>query len=791
MTCLQPLLGLDKSSPLIEILLDPSYPDKALVYFGTQLLETVHLGKDSVEAKLLAGRLYNAGFKRKTLTEEFGWDLKTIRGYGDALKEGCAKALARALCGQGAAVKIDAEKEQFIRQTFRQVYACEGCHSNSFICRELEEKLSCEVSHETVRRIINDERQIMQQEADSATHKREEVDADICSKEENDCSNDSSAASNLPENCNLSPSSPLPVLDLEQVVLLHHGGLFLVRALIDEVTKNVGPLRDLVRQWISAVLCGCVNIEQMGQLNYPSLELMLGPLQLKSVTAQRSALLEHASAELIAELRRSNLSFLNLELESLPLLYDPHGIEYTGQLKILKGWLGGSHRVGKAYYQDFIHTPDGRPMIAFLDDNRSTLLRRLPNNITELRRLAALPDEHPITLTVDRAVYSLDDLLDYRDRLHIYIITWEKNCTRPPWKPPAKDEVGCLYIPKPKNNSKDITVFKVEYYSLSWSRDPSVKQYIIRMHKGPDVPPITLSILSTCPDDFALPACAQIESILTRWVQENNIGYLIEHNGINEITSYQSYSYEEAADKLNLDEYLVHNPELRRLSTKKLTCRQKKAELLLAIEDRQNFYDQDQQRKDNELAGINRQLKEELSPEVSKASKRRRSSLRRSLKTLPDRRQAFLDKTNRKIADINDQIRSLNEKCQAEPKQVQRLEYLIANEYERLNFGPKALMDAIKLLAHNIHRQLHQQFRPIYDNYRNDHRVLRELIQSPAFLEETPDQYRVMLVPSRIDGNVAKAIMALIAQLPPIRTASGKPMVIEMHLPLQGIQLAI
>ena len=79
MSQLQPLLGLDKSNPFLEVLIDPSYPDEALVHFGTRLLEKVRLGKDSVEAKLLAGRLYNAGFKRKVLVEKFGWDRKTIQ----------------------------------------------------------------------------------------------------------------------------------------------------------------------------------------------------------------------------------------------------------------------------------------------------------------------------------------------------------------------------------------------------------------------------------------------------------------------------------------------------------------------------------------------------------------------------------------------------------------------------------------------------------------------------------------------------------------------------------------
>jgi len=801
MTHLQPLLGLDKSNPFLEVLTDPSYPDKALVHFGTRLLETVHLGRDCVDAKLLAGRLYNAGFKRKTLVAKLGWDLKTIRSYGDALKLGCAQTLSRALSGQGAPRKIDAGKERFIRLTFREIHANKGCHSNAFIREELAKKLAVTVSREAIRPILNDElRKMHEEECRSKDTRRlsdlpvSQVSIDGIMKEDT-CENEHLVSSDLPKNCKLSPLSspktslPATTEDMQQTILLHHGGLFLARALIDNITEGVGPLRDLVRQWIGAVLCGCVNIEQMGRLNYPSLEVIIGP-QLNAITAQREELVQNASAGLIAVLRRCSLQFLQLE-DPHVFYYDPHGIEYTGQLDILKGWLGGSHRIGKAYYQDFIHSLTGKPIVAFLDDNRSTLLKRLPTNIKELRNLLNIPEDTPIALIVDRAVYSLPELIHYRDKLKIHIITWEKNCTRPPWQPPTADEVKTIYIPKPRNHSKDIILYKAEYYCHPWKRDPSVSQYTTRLHKGAEAQPITLSILSTCPGDLTLSASEQIEAILTRWVQENNIGYLIDHNGINEITSYQSYTYEQAAAKLDLDDYLADNPTIRRLTAQKLKLRRKKISLHIKIEDRKNNYERDEQTKTNELVEIGRALENNPDASLLKELKKRRSSLRCSLKTLPQRRQKFLDKTLKEIGRIEQQTQEIDVQCQLEPKKVQRIEYLISQEYDRLNFAPKALMDTIRLLAHNIHRHLHDEFRPLYDNYRNDHRILRELIQAPAFLEETPDEYLVTLIPSRLHGKTAPIIMQLISQLPPICTAKGKPLRIKLNAPLQGIQFAV
>ena len=274
-------------------------------------------------------------------------------------------------------------------------------------------------------------------------------------------------------------------------------------------------------------------------------------------------------------------------------------------------------------------------------------------------------------------------------------------------------------------------------------------------------------------------------------MQENNIGYLIDHNGINEITSYQSYSYEQAAAKLDLDDYLVANPTLRQLATHKLKLRRKRVSLRLRIEDRTAHYESDEQAKTAELAKIDQALEDESQESQPHELKKRRSSLRRSLKTLPQRRQKVLDKLHKQVDHIEQQVDQIDAQCQLEPQQVQRIEYLISQEYDRLNFAPKALMDAIRLLAHNIHRRLHDQFRPLYDNYRNDHRILRELIQSPAFLEETPDDYIVTLIPSRLHGKTASIVTQLISQLPPIITAKGKPLHIILNEPLQGVQLVV
>jgi len=100
---LHPLLGIDKSNPLFEVLFNPKVPDKLLVHFGMKFLEAVPRG--SFAEKLLTARLFNAGFNRKKLTETFGWDFKTMQRWGELLKNGDWENIKRIDDGQGARKK--------------------------------------------------------------------------------------------------------------------------------------------------------------------------------------------------------------------------------------------------------------------------------------------------------------------------------------------------------------------------------------------------------------------------------------------------------------------------------------------------------------------------------------------------------------------------------------------------------------------------------------------------------------------------------------------------------------
>ncbi len=161
---LTPLLGLCKSNPLFEILINKECPNDLLVYFGTRHLETVKAG--TYEEKFLIGRLFNAGFNRKVLQETFKIDFKTMQSYGDALSSGDINRVRNLIFGQGARPKLLEIHKIFIRKKYKKYISIFGCHTTSKIHKELEYFFELDISSEAVRLVINEEKEKLHKEQD-------------------------------------------------------------------------------------------------------------------------------------------------------------------------------------------------------------------------------------------------------------------------------------------------------------------------------------------------------------------------------------------------------------------------------------------------------------------------------------------------------------------------------------------------------------------------------------------------------------------------------------------------
>ena len=113
---------------------------------------------------------------------------------------------------------------------------------------------------------------------------------------------------------------------------------------------------------------------------------------------------------------------------------DPHTKEYTGQLKVLKGWCGRRHGVVKAVNLDVFHTRSGRPCLIGHYSPYDDLRERFFISRARFDRLFATDRRHGRTFVIDRGIYSLPVLQSFAPD---YVITWEKGYQSPtdtPWE---------------------------------------------------------------------------------------------------------------------------------------------------------------------------------------------------------------------------------------------------------------------------------------------------------------------------------------------------------------------
>jgi len=77
-----------------------------------------------------------------------------------------------------------------------------------------------------------------------------------------------------------------------------------------------------------------------------------------------------------------------------------------------------------------------------------------------------------------------------------------------------------------------------------------------------------------------------------------------------------------------------------------------------------------------------------------------------------------------------------------------RLQAFTSEQYFRLDMRRKAFMDAIRLSSRNIFYCLMDIFRPLYNNYRDDHVILRALTRSLGIIEKRDGVVNIQLLPA-------------------------------------------
>lgn len=90
----QLILGVDKRNPVFAVYGDES-GERLLFYYGFELMEIVNDEPSDPGFKLLLARLDNAGVKLSAIGESFEVDPKTVRRWGQEIKDVLGVSLSR------------------------------------------------------------------------------------------------------------------------------------------------------------------------------------------------------------------------------------------------------------------------------------------------------------------------------------------------------------------------------------------------------------------------------------------------------------------------------------------------------------------------------------------------------------------------------------------------------------------------------------------------------------------------------------------------------------------------
>jgi len=766
---------------------DQDQGEEVQVWWGLSLVERLGVDPDSLETKLSAARHYNMGCRPAVLVEQYGFARTTLRRYGDALKSGDPAKFARAFAGQGGPRKVGPEMEYYVRARYVSLRA--GAHDyRARIAEEVLERWGTKVSGETLRRLFRDEDRVQGWDRRKGAG-TDGAGANGCAAAADPClEGESSRNRSLPSAHGIMPFSGREVHPGSR--LLHHAGLALLYPWLEQTLVGWPDNPSLVRQLFAQVLCGSVNHEQTKTTHLESLSVLCGPV-VRTPWYLRLLTDRVATARNLAEMFRRNLGLL-CEPSSDHYLYDPHLQRYSGILSLLEGYLGSEHCTGMAVVMDFIHTPEGRPCLVLLSDSFQDARYRF-----HLARevFAELLGEYPpggLNWAVDRGLFALDCQEKVVEDGQ-GIVIWEKGYERDGWDDAAPFDT--ILLTRVRNHSGDPRTLRLDCQAAPWSRDERFERVVVNARREGDREVLNVAVLA---GGTARRGVAAAAWMFGRWPQESNLGYLLRHMGIGQMTSRAWDPYEEIAD--TVEDRQVESREHRNLTREKHQIEAKMGKKLVAKERKERAGTPDMQKVERERDQLHAKREalvarydamkadgpvedparlDEMLAETSRLREDTAGLERRA------KRAAKMAELSAEIDQLAVRLEAIERDLAQAPRTESRLEQVIAAGHVRLDTRRKAFMDAIRIACCNVFFAAMDVFRRFYDNRRDDHEILRALTRAPGLVDYRGGVIHITLVPElSVQPKVFDAMRRFCAEMTDIvnRTWAGRasPVVIAV-----------
>lgn len=707
----------------LSVFLDTS-EDDYYVYLGVALLERVSADPANLGRKMLIGRLYNGGVRLRSLHDKFGHDGRTAKKWGNALKSCDANEMAVAFSGRQASKKSTPALIAYVQQQYRH---------RASLGKAYREKIILGVEEVFGVRISRSLTSLLFKSAEKATKDApvfDEIKATSGQLALDSASKESSSVQQSPVFSEFARQS-----DLCRDSLIRHAGLVLFgNALVH--------YDSFQRQIICQLLQGACNIEQSKSLCFDSLKFFNDEL-LCSLREQREMLDALATKENTIALYRRNNELLSDGPNLADIFYfDPHTKNYTGQLKLMKGWCGSSHSIGKIINLDSFHTISGRACFIqhyspYYDmRERFFMSRKLFNELFDEDKRSGR------TFIIDRGIYGLECFARFENDC---LITWEKGFDGTGWD----DNLTSIAFArtKQKNSRSGKRKYSFECQESIWKRNGSFRRILVKAtnHKKQT---ITVSILCSNPE---MSVQDIVWHIFNRWLQENDFKYLNVNFGVNQLDSRAHTDFKKTADEFqDRNEATTEYKNAKKLTK---TATAALAKHLLTIN-----------KKNTELKNA-RLEQAKIDYSLTQDDENIKPQLYEKQKSI----NALINRLNKTIAELEENQLKLEQNMDAAERQQMetisqdsRIKRLIEENYQLLDLKRKAYMDALRINAANIFRNLHDEYRIIRNNYRDDHYYLRMLSRCSGFIERSKEVVKVKLwLPGTIQKHIVKSLETL------------------------------
>ena len=712
--------------------------DELYVMLGLSILEKVKFSEERLEYKLLIGRLANAGYPLSYLSERFGHDTRTIKKWARGVTSSDIKEMSEIFLGRKKCKKLDPLLYDYIKWKYKKLKNIGERRYNKIIREEIKECFNISISRESLRKIFR--------ETDKESEEKKLLNS--CAKEIKIEGETRKYMPEMNEEVELSNNEEEVEIYGKELfeysrnregerLYIHELGLIIFLLLFFKFYNGLKKKNPIYMQWISQILSGAVTVEQSRLKDLDSIRLFTGQV-CKGLSDQRRELKKLSTEERVIDIYRSNYRNLvsGKDKEEKIFYYDSTAHEYTGQLKILKGWHGGRHRISKNIYMDMFHTKQGQcclsiPYTAYYD-----LRERFFMSCKILDKLFEFNECNGRTFIIDRGIYGYNTIMEFVNKQD-YLITWEKGFNGV-W-PEKEKAVKRFTRYKHKNSYRDKRVYTFEYIENKWDKNPDVRRIIVKAlnYKGNE---ITVSILCT---NRYMNTEDVIWLMFTRWIQENSFKYLNKHFGVNQLTTYKYKNFSDVCGYYK--DKLEENRNYKNLKKQISDCETNLAKKLLKREKLQK-----------KLTSLDQQIKTmELKMETIKREPYLINNSVCDIKTM----KQLLGKLKRQKKKTYEQLETLKQTISEQEKQRDHLEKqllhqlkytskisrLISEHFKIIDFRPKLLMDSLRITASNMFFILMNTFRPLYNNFRDDHEILRHISRLDGFICYIDNTFHIQL----------------------------------------------